>query len=199
MERAVHEIGSDYLSNTEHLHPDWQLAREYPLMPELLAVSYVWKGDAAGGYTVGAKGAPEAIVDLCHMNPVDAMRIAEKVRQFGNTGLRVIAVARATVRTSPLPEKQHDYDFEFLGLLGLSDPVRPHVPEAISECYRAGIRVLMITGDHAHTAAAIAREIGLRNPGESLQVLSSTRWMMLNWRGGSKLRIVLRGLYPTKN
>lgn len=166
MERAVHEIGSDYLSNTEHLHPDWQLAREYPLMPELLAVSYVWKGDAAGGYTVGAKGAPEAIVDLCHMNPVDAMRIAEKVRQFGNTGLRVIAVARATVRTSPLPEKQHDYDFEFIGLLGLSDPVRPHVPEAISECYRAGIRVLMITGDHAHTAAAIAREIGLRNPGD---------------------------------
>jgi Ca2+-transporting ATPase len=167
MEKAVHEVGDNYLSNTEHLHPSWQLAREYPLIPELLAVSHVWKNDAAGGYTVGAKGAPEAIVDLCHMDTPEARRIARKVEQFGEKGLRVIGVARATVRTaqaSPLPEKQHDYDFEFLGLLGLSDPVRPHVIESIQECYRAGIRVIMITGDHAHTAAAIAHEIGLRNP-----------------------------------
>jgi Ca2+-transporting ATPase len=167
MEKAVHEVGDNYLSNTEHLHPGWQLAREYPLMPELLAVSHVWKSDVSGGYTVGAKGAPEAIVDLCHMGSQDAARIARKVEQFGENGLRVIGVARAAVHAShasPLPEKQHDYDFEFIGLLGLSDPVRPHVPEAIQECYRAGIRVIMITGDHAHTAAAIGHEIGLRNP-----------------------------------
>jgi Ca2+-transporting ATPase len=167
MEKAVHEVGDSYLSNTEHLHPSWQLAREYPLMPELLAVSHVWKGDASGGYTVGAKGAPEAIVDLCHLDDQKARHISRKVEQFGENGLRVIGVARAAVhipQTSPLPEKQHDYDFEFLGLLGLSDPVRPHVPEAIQECYRAGIRVIMITGDHARTAAAIAQEIGLRNP-----------------------------------
>jgi Ca2+-transporting ATPase len=164
MEKAVHEVGNDYLHDTEHLHPSWELTREYPLMPELLAVSHVWKGDASGGYTVGAKGAPEAIVDLCHMNHRDAKRIAEKVEQFGNAGLRVIGVAKTTVRTASLPDKQHDYDFEFIGLLGLSDPVRPHVPEAIHECYQAGIRLIMITGDHVHTAAAIAKEIGLRNP-----------------------------------
>jgi Ca2+-transporting ATPase len=164
MEKAVHEVGRNYLSNTEHIHPDWQLAREYPLMPELLAVSHAWKGDPSGGYTVGAKGAPEAIIDLCHMEPYEARLIAQKVEQFAQAGLRVIGVAKATVRTAPLPDRQHDYEFEFIGLLGLSDPVRPHVPEAILECYRAGIRVIMITGDHAHTAAAIAKEIGLHNP-----------------------------------
>jgi Ca2+-transporting ATPase len=164
MEKAVHEIGRSYLNNTEHLHPDWQLAREYPLMPEMLAVSHAWKGDPSGGYTVGAKGAPEAIVDLCHMSPEEALRIAQKVEQFAQTGLRVIGVAKATVKMEALPDRQHDYEFEFVGLLGLSDPVRPHVPEAIHECYRAGIRVIMITGDHAHTAASIAKEIGLKNP-----------------------------------
>jgi Ca2+-transporting ATPase len=164
MEKAVHEIGRRYLNNTEHLHPDWQLAREYPLMPELLAVSHAWKGDPSGGYTVGAKGAPEAIVDLCHLNPGEARRIGQKVEQFAHAGLRVIGVAKATVHMSDLPDRQHDYEFEFVGLLGLSDPVRPHVQEAIHECYRAGIRVIMITGDHARTAAAIAKEIGLHNP-----------------------------------
>jgi Ca2+-transporting ATPase len=130
----------------------------------LLAVSHAWKGDPSGGYTVGAKGAPEAIVDLCHLGQDEALVIAQKVEQFAHAGLRVIGVAKATVRTTPLPERQHDYEFEFVGLLGLSDPVRAHVPEAIQECYRAGIRVIMITGDHAHTAAAIAKEIGLHNP-----------------------------------
>jgi Ca2+-transporting ATPase len=164
MEKAVHEVGHDYLSNTEHLHPGWRLAREYPLLPDLLAVSHVWKGDGNTEYTVGAKGAPEAIVDLCHMDQHEASRVAEKVEEFGRAGLRVLGVAKATVHTTPLPDKQHDYEFEFLGLIGFSDPVRPHVPEAIQECYRAGIRVIMITGDHANTAAAIAREIGLHNP-----------------------------------
>jgi Ca2+-transporting ATPase len=166
MEKAVHEVGSSYLSNTEHLHPNWRLAREYPLMPDLLAVSHAWKGDEASGYMVGAKGAPEAIVDLCHMDVRDAARVAQKVREFGEAGLRVIGVARAAVQTVTLPDKQHDYEFEFLGLVGLSDPVRPHVPEAIQECYRAGIRVIMITGDHAQTAAAVAKEIGLHDPND---------------------------------
>jgi Ca2+-transporting ATPase len=163
MEKAVHDVGHSYLSNTEHLHPDWQLTREYPLLPELLAVSHVWKADPSGTFTVGAKGAPEAITDLCHMRAEQKQAVGSRVEQFARAGLRVLGVAKATLAAAPLPDQQHDYEFEFLGLLGLSDPVRPHVPEAIQECYRAGVRVIMITGDHADTASAIAREIGLRN------------------------------------
>ena len=68
--------------------------------------------------------------------------------------------ARCSGRAS-LPEIQHDFDFEFVGLIALEDPVRPDVPAAIAECRAAGIRVVMITGDHPQTAMSIARQAGL--------------------------------------
>ncbi len=166
MEKAVHQVGGEYLAQTEHLHPDWKLAREYPLSPEMLAVSQVWRGDSQSGYIVGTKGAPEAIMDLCHLDPARIKEISAKVEEFAKRGLRVLGVAQAQYTASSLPGKQHDYDFKFLGLLGLSDPVRENVPQAIQECYGAGLRVIMITGDHPHTASSIAREIGLLNSDE---------------------------------
>ncbi len=78
-------------------------------------------------------------------------------------GLRVLGVAAARHSSGPLPERQSGFQFEFVGLVGLADPIRPMVPEAISECHTAGIRVVMITGDHPHTARSIGRQIGLRN------------------------------------
>ncbi|MGZ3689676.1 MAG: cation-translocating P-type ATPase, partial [Bdellovibrionota bacterium] len=168
MEKAVHQTGDQLLARTEHLHPDWKLAREYPLTPSMLAVSQVWKGEGQSSYVVGAKGAPEAIMDLCHFDEKRTAEISATVQSFAERGLRVLGVAKANYPTGSLPGKQHDYDFEFLGLLGIADPVRPGVPEAIRECDRAGIRVIMITGDHAQTAASIAREIGLKNPEEIL-------------------------------
>ncbi len=167
MEKAVQQIGSEYLSETEHLHPEWRLAREYPLTPELLAMTHVWKSTGEG-YVVGAKGAPEAIMDLCHLPTERVAEISSQVAHFAERGLRVLGVARAPFTPGPLPVQQHDYDFEFLGLLGLSDPIRPDVPEAIRECTEAGIRVIMITGDHVRTARSIAREVGLQNPDETL-------------------------------
>ncbi|MGZ3709938.1 MAG: cation-translocating P-type ATPase, partial [Bdellovibrionota bacterium] len=128
----------------------------------------VWKGEGQSSYVVGAKGAPEAIMDLCHFDEKRTAEISATVQSFAERGLRVLGVAKANYPTGSLPGKQHDYDFEFLGLLGIADPVRPGVPEAIRECDRAGIRVIMITGDHAQTAASIAREIGLKNPEEIL-------------------------------
>ncbi len=165
MEKAVHDVGGEYLQNSEHLHPEWILAKEYPLSPDLLAVSHVWKGDGTDGFVVGAKGAPEAIVDLCHLDKVQAKIIFKKVEELAKSGLRILGVAKAVYnKSSVLPRIQHDYDFEFLGLLGLADPVRPNVSQSILECHQAGVRVIMITGDHADTASSIAKEIGLINP-----------------------------------
>ena len=163
MEKAVHQVGSEYLAETEHLHPEWRLAREYPLTPELLAVTHVWK-NSGSGYVVGAKGAPEAIVDLCHLSAEKSDEISKQVTRLAERGLRVLGVAKAPFTPGAFPGKQHDYDFEFVGLLGLSDPIRSNVPEAIRECSEAGIRVIMITGDHVRTARSIAREVGLTNP-----------------------------------
>jgi P-type Ca2+ transporter type 2C len=80
---------------------------------------------------------------------------------MSDEGLRVLGVARAYFQAADLPAEQHDFQFEFLGLIGLADPIRPTVPAAVKECYGAGIRVVMITGDYPGTAQSIARQIGL--------------------------------------
>jgi Ca2+-transporting ATPase len=164
MERALNEFGKSTLANTEHLHGDWVLVRQYPLSPELLALSQVWRSPAGTDYVIASKGAPEAIADLCHLNPEQTDALHSHVGSMANQGLRVLGVARAYFQKTQLPGKQHDFDFEFLGLVGLADPVRPGVAEAVQECYSAGIQVVMITGDYAGTATNIGRQIGLRNP-----------------------------------
>jgi Ca2+-transporting ATPase len=162
MEKAMKELGGRTLVNTEHLHPDWELLREYPLSPELLAMSRVYRLGDGEQYVIAAKGAPEAIADLCHLSEADLVNLSAQIERMASQGLRVIGVARAAFRQSDLPENQHDFKFRLVGLLGLSDPVRPGVPEAVVECYQAGIRVIMITGDYPATARNIAAQIGLR-------------------------------------
>ena len=147
---------------------DWALVDEYPLSPELLAMSRVWRSPDSQQYVVAAKGAPEAIVDLCHLDAGAADAVLRQVDRFARSGLRVLGIAKAGFRQTQLPAIQHDFEFEFLGLVGLLDPVRPAVPDAISEAREAGIRVIMITGDHPETALNIARQIGLPSEGGAM-------------------------------
>ena len=163
MERALHAAGGQWLMQTEHLHPQWSLLKEFPLAPELLAVTHAWDcGD--GQVMVASKGAPEAIVDLCHLPAEQRTGIEARVAALASQGLRVLGVARGRYDGPELPEAHHDLKLEFLGLLGLEDPVRPTVPAAVEECLTAGIRVVMITGDYPATAASIARQAGIAHP-----------------------------------
>jgi Ca2+-transporting ATPase len=166
MERAIKEFGEDYLAHTEHLHGDWTLEREYPLSPELLAMSHVWRAPQGSEYVIAAKGAPEAVADLCHFSGEEFSSLMREVGRLSECGMRVLGVARSRFREEGLPGEQHDFIFEFLGLLGLEDPVRPTVASALEECYRAGVRLVMITGDYPGTALSIARSIGLAGVGE---------------------------------
>ena len=161
MEKALRALGETTLAQTEHLHAHWTLVHEYPLSPELMALSHVWRGPDRQHYVIAAKGAPEAIADLCHLSNAQINELEESIRVLSDRGLRVLGVARAEFREEPLPGKQHDFDFEFLGLVGLVDPIRPAVPEALADCYTAGIRVIMITGDYPGTARHVAAGIGL--------------------------------------
>ncbi len=161
MEQAIHQVGKTQLGQTESRHPDWVLRHEYPLSKKLLALSHVWQAPQGGEYLVATKGAPEAIIDLCHLPKAAKHAIAAHVNTLANEGLRVLGVARADFAQATLPDDQHDFDFTFLGLIALADPIRPTVPNALKECYRAGIRVVMITGDYPGTAQNIARQIGL--------------------------------------
>jgi P-type Ca2+ transporter type 2C len=164
MESAIIKIGSRYLSNTEHIHTDWEMEKEYPLSKELLAMSRAFADLKSDKRVIAAKGAPEAIFDLCHLDATNIRKYEEAVSGMAAMGLRVLGVAKADLQTGKLPQIQHDFDFKFVGLIGLTDPIREQVPDAVKECYKAGIRVIMITGDYPVTAINIGKEIGLKNP-----------------------------------
>ena len=161
MEQAFHRLGQHFLANTEHLHNNWTLMHEYGLTAELRAMAHVWKAVDSNVHVVAAKGAPEAIIDLCHLLADEGVRITAAVNAMAANGLRVLAVARARFSGSEWPAHEHDFDFEFVGLLGLDDPLRAEIPAAVKQCYEAGIRVVMITGDYPATAHAIAQKAGL--------------------------------------
>jgi P-type Ca2+ transporter type 2C len=193
MEKAFKELGDRSLADTEHLHRDWQLLRSYPLSPDLLAMSHVWQSADGERYEIATKGAPEAIADLCHFTPQQQQVLATQVSAMAGQGLRVLGVAKASLSEAPppflpphpsidiahLPDRQHDFPFQFLGLVGLSDPVRPTVPAAIAECYTAGIRVVMITGDYPETAQSIARQVGLTQTSAILTPAADSRYRYL--------------------
>ncbi len=177
MERAFHALGQDALRGTEHLHEQWELVREYPLSPELLAMAHVWRSPDGARLVVAAKGAAEAIADLCHLGPNALAAMQTRVAEMGADGLRVLGVARAFFSEAELPAIQHDFAFDLVGLVGLADPVRAGVPAAVAECKAAGVRVVMITGDAPETARAIGRAIGLDDTqapmtGHELEALS---------------------------
>lgn len=161
MEKALKDLGAKYQNLTEHMHHDWNFQREYPLSKHLLAISRVWKAPAIESHVIAVKGAPEAIMDLCHLSASEQEGLCKQVEAMAADGLRVLGVARSSFGPAALPGDQHDFKFELLGFVGFADPVRATVPAAIKECYSAGMRVVMITGDYPVTAQHIAREIGL--------------------------------------
>ena len=163
MEKALKDLGDQYASLTEHLHRNWTFVKEYPLSKHLLSISRVWKSPFSNIHIIAAKGAPEAIMDLCHLDDKARHYLSEKVEAMAADGLRVLGVSKAQFQPTALPGNQHDFEFTFLGLVGFADPIRPAVPQSIEECYNAGIRVVMITGDYSVTAQQIGKEIGLKN------------------------------------
>ena len=161
MEQAFHRLADTQPGRSVMKKGSWKLSREYELSPALLAMTHGWhSGDADD--IVAAKGAPEAIALLCKLNNEQHMQAMKEAESLASQGLRVLAVARALhPADQPWPERQDEFGFEWLGLVALADPLREEVPSAIAQCVRAGIRVVMITGDHPRTALAIARQAGL--------------------------------------
>ncbi len=165
MDQALQRLGQAALADSSHLHAGWSVVREYPLSPELLALSYAWRSPLDGRLVVAAKGAPEAVIELCRPPEAASAEVLALAAEMGAEGLRVLAVARARAE-GELPATQRGLAFELVGLVGFEDPVRAGVPEAVAECAGAGVRVVMITGDSPATARAVARRIGLPGGGD---------------------------------
>jgi P-type Ca2+ transporter type 2C len=134
--------------------------REYPFSSACPAVAHAWR--QTSGLLVACKGAPETVADLCGLGADERARVLAEVERLANLGLRVLAVASVELPSAErLPDSMSDLDLQWLGMVAFDDPLRPGVVEAISEAHTAGIRIVMLTGDHAATAAAIASQAGL--------------------------------------
>ncbi|NNL66370.1 MAG: HAD-IC family P-type ATPase, partial [Myxococcales bacterium] len=152
---------------------------ELPFEPERRYAA-TFHRDEAGGLTC-VKGAPERVLEMCTaelddapessgMRPLDREQALAQVDALMREGYRVLAVAEAEASEplEPGAAPPEPSELVFLGLVAMTDPPREGVTEAVAACRRAGIRVVMITGDHATTASAIAVRIGLMAPGEAV-------------------------------
>ncbi|MGZ5042199.1 MAG: cation-translocating P-type ATPase, partial [Usitatibacter sp.] len=159
MERAI-LTAAEKLRALPEVELDPELGRRYPLGEGFLAVCNGWRL-ASGRAMLAMKGAPETVIDLCALAPAEGRRALDASEAAAARGLRLLAVAEAHWGEEPWLGDVSGYPWRFLGFIALADPIRAAVPAAIALCRRAGIRVVMVTGDHPATARAIARQAGL--------------------------------------
>ena len=193
------DLNNNHFSNQK-------IIRTYGIRPDLFAVTNVWSNESDKNIIVYSKGALEAISELCHLPADRRLKIEAQANALACGGIRVLGVARAIWAESAvaqqLPESPRDFKFEYIGLVGFSDPLRANVPAAVAECRAAGIRVVMITGDYPETARAIGEQAGLDTKavlsGDEIEAMSDAQLgaairstsIFARIRPNQKLRIV---------
>lgn len=160
LERAIAAYAAKMQHDPSAVYRGWTLVREYTFERQRLYMSHVWRSPD-GRLRLCAKGAIEAILARSDVDPEQRQRVLEANDKLAGRGERVLAVAERYLEHVTRDRDEAERDLKFLGLIALADPPRPGVREAIEECQTAGIRVLMVTGDHPRTAHAIAEQIGL--------------------------------------
>lgn len=158
MEKAIANRYQEF-NKSEITQP--KLLKEYPLSKNLFAMTRVFKINDES-FLACCKGAPEAIVKLCKVSKDESADILSQVQHLAAQGKRILGVAQAIPTNLQLPANQDGFEFKFIGLIGFEDPIRSEVPKAIKECYDAGIKVIMITGDYPSTAKNIGQQIGMK-------------------------------------
>ena len=169
MEKAIQDFGRRWLAGTEHIHADLVAgASSTVLSPDILAMTRVFRDDAPPRHLLATKGAPEAVIDLCHLPTRRGAGDPAPGRSDGRA--RPARARRGHGPGAPArrhwPASQHDFDFRVPRPDRFVDPPRPEVPAAIAECRAAGVRIIMMTGDHPATARAIAAQVGLSERAE---------------------------------
>lgn len=139
-----------------------ELIKEYAFTDETKMMGHVWKN--GNKIIVAAKGSPERILTICNLTPGDRKLAENKIIEMSSRGLRVIAVGQMVIPdTNDIPETLMACSLQLCGMVGLADPPRDSVKQDIKTCTKAGVRVVMITGDNGITASAIAKQISMPN------------------------------------
>lgn len=164
MERAIVAAAG---AETQAARQDAVLLASHPLAADFLAVCQIWTLPD-GTRRAYLKGAVETVLPLCTGHDVMRRSVLDAVASAAQRGLRLLGVAEAAVGGT-LPASPRELTWRWLGLVALSDPLRKAVPHAVAQCAKAGIRVVMITGDHPDTALAIAAQAGIAHDGTAIR------------------------------
>lgn len=157
-ETALVRLGEDHGFDEEATRARWPRLAEIPFDSDRKLMSTVH--EMTGGRLMVTKGAVDVLLDRCILSPAERAAVEQANEAFSKEGLRVLAFAcrRIDRETVNLADEN---GLDFLGLIAMMDPPRQESKQAVAECVAAGIRPVMITGDHKVTAASIAREIGI--------------------------------------
>lgn len=161
MERAIVMASHKDGSLSPYAPPAGLLIHEYRLSPDFSAMTNVWQDDGRSQRHAVMKGAPEVVLGCCDLSAAQQSQIKIAADQMAAQGLRVLAIASGELAQNGMPQHQQDLRLTFAGLIGLADPLRDAVPEAVRQCQQAGIDVVMITGDYPATAWSIALAAGI--------------------------------------
>ncbi len=204
LEREILEHCRRHGVPPEALHARWRLVHDYPFDMIGKHMAHVWTPapDADGGdpaappARIVAKGALEGILEHCDLATRDRQRALAMHSELADRGMRVIAVAGRFARDGFSGSRERDErGLELYGFLGFHDPLRPEVPAAVAQCQSAGVRLKLITGDHALTAHAVAEAAGLAHEddlittGAELTALSPERAAALARRASIFARV----------
>ncbi|MBK6773981.1 MAG: cation-translocating P-type ATPase [Ignavibacteria bacterium] len=160
MEKALRKLFDN--SGNQIQTSEYEIVKEYPLSGKPPMMTHIHSNSKET--IIACKGAPEGILRICELDKNQVEELNELVRSMASKGLRVLGVAKAEHATLPYPEDQTDFDWKFMGLIGLSDPPKNNISEVIKSFHESGIEVKMITGDYPVTAVSIAAKVGIRNP-----------------------------------
>ncbi len=147
-------------NDVDAIYDNDEIIREYPHDDSFMSVVHVW-GDKDGNIKdIAMKGAPEEVFGFCKIPSSKRKEYEVEIHKYAKDGLRVLAIAKGR-NTNKIYENRDKYEYEFMGLVALADPIRREARQAVKTAVQAGIRVVMITGDYAETARRIGREIGI--------------------------------------
>jgi magnesium-transporting ATPase (P-type) len=160
---AIQSLGIKLGFVREQLIGEFQQVNQIPFEPEhRFAATFHYLDSQT---LVCIKGSPERVLEMCSqsMSPEHIEVLQERATQMAERGFRVLALAQSLLarQMHPRDAPELPLEMQFLGFIGMIDPLRPGIAQAVSRCHRAGVEVMMVTGDHRVTAMAIAREVGI--------------------------------------
>jgi len=165
MEIAIHEAYAKLESVDER--SQFKLVYEYPLGGKPPMMTHVFE-DSKGKKIIAAKGAPEALIEVCHLSEEEIKQILVAMETMTNEGYRVLGVGVTDFSGTDYPKTQQEFKFQFKGLVAFYDPPKENIQEVFETFYKAGIQVKIITGDNAATTATIAKQVGFRDADKTL-------------------------------